>query len=352
MRRAVESLALGDCIGMRVLWTHNFDPSRPNSQVYMNVAAAGVRALGVDLHCEYLGNLRSVGNLVRARARVRSMSADFDVVHAQYGSACSLASATSVAPTVLSLRGNDWSVHNDRHSFRYVHTRLARAMTRASIGAFDRVLTVSRRMGLEVTGRYPKAVVETFPSPIDLERFVPRDRAAGRALLGFPANAEKWILFNAIDLADAVKRFPLAKAAFELAQRRRGDLRLRLATGLNHAEVPLFAATCDLILCTSETEGWPNSVKEALACDVPFVSTDVSDLRDIAQDEPACRICAAEPKALARGILEALEATQRPLRHYVEWMSLDTACRRLVALYEGLLTDRTAAGGTRSNSGD
>lgn len=336
---------------MRVLWTHNFDPAQPNSQVYMNVAAAGVRARDVTLHCEYLGNLRSVPNVLRAREHVRRLSAEFDVVHAQYGSATGFASATAVVPKVLSLRGNDWSLHRDPGSYYYLHTRLARAMTRASIGSYDCILSVSHRMKQEILQLHPRSRIEVFPSPIDLTRFVTRDRVEARAALGFPDNGEKWILFNAINLADPIKRFPLAEAAFNLAQAQRGDLRLRLATGLSHDELPVFVAACDLILCTSETEGWPNSVKEALACDVPFVSTDVSDLPDIAAREPGCRVCAAEPRALARGILEALEAPARPLRRYIEGMSLHSSIDRLVDLYQEFAARPRPAAPSRSTTG-
>src|SRR5688500_13574760 len=116
---------------MRVLWPHNFNPEQPNSQVFMNIAAAGVRACGVDLQCEYLGNLRSPANLVRARKRVQHLARDFDIVHAQYGSACGLAvSAVTGARKVLSIRGNDWSVYDQSLNFHYFHTRLARWMTR------------------------------------------------------------------------------------------------------------------------------------------------------------------------------------------------------------------------------
>ncbi len=171
---------------MRILWTHNFDPDKPNSQVYMNTAAAGVQARGVDLHLEYLGNLRSIPNLLRARRRVRALSRAFDLVHAQYGSACALATmAASCLPKILSIRGNDWSVHRERVGFYYVHTRLARAMTRLAIRRYDCVLSVSDRMATELrrVARMPN--VMTLPSPIDITRFVPRDKHEARAALGF-----------------------------------------------------------------------------------------------------------------------------------------------------------------------
>ncbi|MEO8683026.1 MAG: glycosyltransferase, partial [Vicinamibacterales bacterium] len=201
---------------LRVLWTHNFAQEKPNSLVFINPAAAAIRARGVALELEYLGNLRSVVELVAARRRVRALSREFDIVHAQYGSACALASeAAEGVPKVVSVRGNDWNLHSYSFGFHYGHTRLARAMTRWSIGRYDCVLSVSNRMTAEL--RRFASRVETLPSPIDLTRFVPRDKAEARALLGHPGNSKKWVLFNALRLDDPIKRFPLAKAAFDLA---------------------------------------------------------------------------------------------------------------------------------------
>jgi teichuronic acid biosynthesis glycosyltransferase TuaC len=330
---------------MRVLWPHNFNPEQPNSQVFMNIAATGLRMRGVDLHCEYLGNLRSVPNLARARARLRAMAGDFDVVHAQYGSACGLATAAVVdVPKVLSIRGNDWSVYNGSIGFHYFHTRLARWMTRRSVGAFDLVVTVSRRVATEVREFSPRTSIVAMPSPIDLNRFVPLDKREARALLGFPDNGERWVLFNALNLNDPVKRFPLANRAFEIANEKIGNLRLRVATNLPHADLPLFTAACDVILCTSETEGWPNCVKEALACNIPFVATDVSDLREIADADPRCRVCPPDPAILAENLVEVLaNGDNRGLRGHVESMSMDKLSDQLIGAYESLLQRRTSS---------
>ena len=73
---------------MRVLWTHNFDPEKQNSGVFVHTSARGIRASGVDLQLEYVGNLRSISQILRARKRIRDIAREFDIVHAQYGSAC------------------------------------------------------------------------------------------------------------------------------------------------------------------------------------------------------------------------------------------------------------------------
>ena len=327
---------------MRVLWTHNFDPAKPNSQVFLNIAANGLRDRGADLHSEYLGNLRSVKNLMKARRHVRALARGFDVVHSQYGSACGLATAAvEEVPKVLSVRGNDWNVHSGSFGFHYFHTRLARWMTRRSLPRYDVVLTVSRRVAADVQAFAPGSSIVPMPSPIDLRRFMPRDKKEARAMLGFPDSGERWVLFNALNLEDPIKRFPLARRAFELANARCGNLRLRVATDLRHEELPLFTAACDLILCTSETEGWPNCVKEALACNLPFVATDVSDLRDIARVEPSCRVCPPDPEVLAENICEVLAMPPaQNLRSHVESMSLDILSEQLMNVYGSLMSRR------------
>lgn len=326
---------------MSVLWTHNYDPATENSGVFMHTAAEGLRARGVDLDLLYLGNLRSSRTLLRARKTMRQLVGEYDLVHAQYGSACAFATAGFKGrPKVVSIRGNDWNVHDASIGFHYVHTRLARATTRLAIGSYDCVTAVSNRMAVELSHVFPDLRVEKVPSPVDLDLFAPRDKVEARELLGYTGCTKKWILFNTLRLDDPIKRADLAKAAFDIANGMRGDLELRIATDLPHSEIPLLTAACDMTLCTSETEGWPNSVKEALACNVPFVSTDISDLCDIADQEATCRICAPDAEAIANAICEVLNVPEKPnVRRHVLEMSLDAVSDRLLGIYESLLSD-------------
>lgn len=325
---------------MRVLWTHNFDPDTRNSGVFVHTTARGVRARGVDLQLEYLGNLRSVPQIFRARKRIRKMARRFDVVHAQYGSACALVTAAANGvPKIVTIRGSDWQIHRSSLNFLNFHTRLASKLTKASIGSYDCVLAVSNRISAELSKFAPDAQLKVLPSPIDLSRFVPLDKREAKKRLGSPNGDEKWVLFNSCNLQNPVKRFDLAKRAFEIAQERHGGLRLRLATGLPHEEMPLFVAACDLIICTSENEGWPNSIKEALACNVPFVATDVGDLQDIANIEPSCHVCPADAELLANNICDAVTGPEpQDLRKYVRDMSLDSVSDRLVSIYQSVIS--------------
>jgi teichuronic acid biosynthesis glycosyltransferase TuaC len=306
----------------------------------MHTTAGGLRARGVDLHLEYLGNLRSPIQILRARSRVKELSSQFDLVHAQFGSACALATAAAQdVPKLLTVRGNDWATHDATFGFFYLHTRVAASLTRRAINSFDGIIAVSRRLAVQLSGLVPDALVVVLPSSIDLRVFSPKDRAKAKAQLGHPHSPEKWILFNSVDLKNPIKRFDLAQEAFEIAHATHGNLRLRLATKVPRDQMALFVAACDLILCTSETEGWPNSIKEALACNVPFVATDVSDLRDIAAVDSSCRVCAADAGVIATNICDVL-AMEEPhdLRRHVAWMSVDSIAEQMLATYQTVLS--------------
>ena len=326
---------------MKILWTHNFNKDLDNNAgVFMFNTAIGLKGLGVNLELEYLGDLRSPANILKAQKHVKKISKDFDLVHAQYGSACAIATSTvKDCPKVLSLRGSDWNVHTASFGLLYWHTRVAKLMTRLAVERYDLVITVSNRMVLDLRQKFPKVRFIAFPSPINLDGFVPVDKEQARLLLGFPNNKEKWILFTSENRNNPIKRYSLARQTVDLANAKLGNIRMRVASGLPHSEIPLFVAACDLILCTSVNEGWPNSVKEALACNVPFVSTDVSDLSIIASQEPSCRICPPDAAVLAENICDVI-STQRPenLRRHVIEMDVRTISERLLDLYMDLVS--------------
>lgn len=324
---------------MRVLWTHNWDPAGVNAGTFMKVFAEGMRACGVRLDLRFLGNLRSPLNLLRARAEVARLARGYDLVHGQFGSACALATAAaSGVPTLLSLRGSDWYRYRASVNRETVHSVLAVGMSRSVIERFDAVIVMSERMRRDVARLHPSVPLHVIPDPIDLRQFVPMERSAARAAVGLPDDRKHWVLFTTRSTANPVKRVTLAVRAVELVNRSLGGVELRVATGLRHDEMPAFVAGCDVALCTSVHEGWPNSIKEAVACNVPFVATDVSDLREVAAVEPTCRITGDDPEEIATHLSQVLQLP-RPssLRRHVAGMDLEPTSRRLIAIYEDAL---------------
>jgi len=323
---------------MRVLWPHNFDFSKLNSGIFMRNAAEGLKSLGVDIQMEYLGRLTSPWRIIKAREHLQKISKNFDLIHSQYGSACALTvSKIKGRPKILTLRGSDWNRKFTFNLGQNIHSMISSIFSRYAINSYDLVVNVSRRMESEVKERFPNIKTAVIPSPIDLQRFIPLNKLKARAELGFQNNTEKWILVTTAYTDNPLKRFKLAKKSVEIANKRMRNIRLRLASGIPHSNIPLFVGACDLVLCTSVSEGWPNSIKEALACNIPFISTDVSDLKEIVENEPSCRIVEPDPNEIALAICSVLQSNyEGDLRKYIYEMSIPSISLKMKKLYESV----------------
>ena len=56
--------------------------------------------------------------------------------------------------------------------------------------------------------------------------------------------------------------------------------------GLSRAECVLRMCACDLFALPSHSEGSPQALKEAMACNCPCIATDIADVRELFGDEP------------------------------------------------------------------
>ena len=323
---------------MRVLWTHNFDPAVPNAGIFMEIAAQAMERAGVEIECQYLGNLRTPKGLLQARRLVHDLSEDFDIVHAQFGSACALASLKASRPLVISMRGSDWVPAYSPKLRWKAHGWAATWMSRRSLPACAVVVSVSHRIADQIRAVAPSTPVEVLPDPIDLDHFLPGSRVDARRHLGLPDDRRRYVLFTAVNRDASNKRFALAEASVAHARKQLPNVELLVGTGYHHDEMPLVVAASDVVLCTSTAEGWPNSVKEALACNLPFVSTDVSDLQAIAEVEPSCHVVEPYPTILGDALVETLSGpAPRGLRQHVFPMSTKAFAAELLAVYRRVL---------------
>jgi len=317
---------------MRVLWTHNFDPSITNSGCFMYTAANGLRELGVDIHLEYLGNLRSPIRIAAKRKYIRSIAEKFDIVHAQYGSACALVTtAIKNRPIVLTIRGSDWKTYSSPMRYSFYHSHIAHWMTRVSLSHYNAIISVSERLQNSLLPFAAHALFLVLPSPIDLDKWpIYQSKKNNKDV--------KRVLFTSLSLLNDVKRYNLCKEVIKLANNCMSGVVLVTANNISYDKMPAFISSCDLIICTSESEGWPNSIKEALACNIPFVSTDVSDLAKIAALEPSCRVCKPDARVLAKNLCEVLQMQfYRNLRQYVEPMDIKNSSKKLLSFYKTIL---------------
>lgn len=282
--------------------------------------ADGLLARGVPVH--YLGgtasHLLAVWRLARLFRRRR-----FDVVHL-YGFRMSLvgrAAATTVrnAPRLIhGIRGlhlGDWT---DEGS---VKTRLAIGIERLGSGLIDRYAANSpEAIGFLTARGLPREKFRLIPNGLDTTYWAPHGRPREPALLVVVANLRP------------VKRLPLLLDAVAMLAGEgrnvkvqivgdgslRSDLEARRdALGLH--DVVTFAgalprgAVRDLLqsatvsALTSNWEGMPVSLLEAMACECPVVGTDVPGIRDLIDDDHTGLLAASAPASLAEAVSRVLD---------------------------------------------
>lgn len=187
---------------------------------------------------------------------------------------------------------------------------------------------MSDLMKSQVLEKFPKLKVTTIVDPINLNRFKPSSE------IGKNVNKTKKILFAAVDINTPVKRFWLAEKAFNLFHENYPNSELVLMSKIPHEQVCEFMSNMDVLLLTSSHEGWPNVVKEMLACNKPFVSTNVSDLESISKSTASCFICDDNPERLALALEKALNAPKENLRKHVADFNMELTMCKLRQIYK------------------
>jgi teichuronic acid biosynthesis glycosyltransferase TuaC len=236
-------------------------PARPALGSFVADQVAALRATGeVQLEVAAFGggagDPRAYLRAARSLRRTAGASG-FDIVHAHFGLSAWPALAARGRVHAVTLHGTD-----------VVHPR-SRALTLAALPLQDLVAVVSPSLAERVPraatrGRAPAIL----PTGVDLRRFAPTSRADARQALALRPDG-RYLLLPA-DPARPEKR---ADRAHALAQA--SGAQLLTLGAVASGEVPMWVNAADAVLVTSERESFGLAALEALACEVPVLSTPV-----------------------------------------------------------------------------
>ncbi|MCK4330059.1 glycosyltransferase [candidate division WOR-3 bacterium] len=179
-----------------------------------------------------------------------------------------------------------------------------------------------------------------IPPGVNPELFRPMNKLECRRRLNLPK--DKNILFFPADIKSPGRRtekgFDILQDALSIIKR--NDIFLLTGGNIPHQDVPIYMNAADVVIQTSNFEASPMVIKEAMACNIPIVSTDVGDTKWVLGDTKGCFICKRDPKDVAIKIKMTLDYGKRTNgRKRIErlCLGLEQIAKRIIEVYKGVL---------------
>ena len=307
---------------MKVLVVTNMYPTAewPAFGTFVHDQVEALRRAGAAVDVFFVNGRASALNYLWGQIRLwlHLRREQYDLIHAHYVLSGVLARAQWGCPVVLTHHGPELLGHP-----RW-QTWLARLVT----PLFDQTIYVSEE-GRQALGDDDGWVV---PCGVDLDAFGPIPREEARARVGLPA--DRPLVLWAGEYWRPEKRFDLVEAAMEQVKAAMPDAELVLLTKKPHDVVPTYMSACDALLLTSDAEGSPMVVKEAMACNLPVVSVRVGDVPEVIGTTPGCALAERDPADIAAKVVAVLQRRQRTDgRDRMDHLRHDRIAQRLLEVY-------------------
>lgn len=262
-------------------------------------------------------------------------SGSHDLVHAHYGLTGIIACLQRRRPVVISFCGDDLLGASNGRGGTTLQSRLLVFLGQVAALAAGGVIVKSRQMYARLSGpaRRKAAVI---PNGVDFAMFRPMDRNASRGRLGLDYDT-RYVLFPNTSY-DPRKRIDLAEQAVAILRRDHPEAELLVVYHRPQEEVPLYMNACDVMLLTSDWEGSPNVVKEAMACNLPIVSVDAGDAWEVIGGARNCHRASRDAADLAAKLRNALDAGVRSDgRERIGHLEMSAVARRVTDVYRRVL---------------
>lgn len=253
----------------------NFEPSELNFQKNRAYIYDQFVGLKKHIHTVDVFFLRGTGILsyVKGAFELKKFlkNREYDIVHAHYGYCGFTAGLVSRFPVVVTYHGTD------------INEKVSNLISSFSILFARWNIFVSEELYQKAFWR-PKTNFSIIPCGVDLDIFKPVD-IENKELKKDLGRKKIEILFSSA-FSNKIKNFPLANESFLLLND--FDATLIELSNKTRKEVAEMLNRCDILLLTSFSEGSPQIIKEAMACNCPIVSTDVGDVKKIIGQTKGC----------------------------------------------------------------
>lgn len=292
----------------RVLMVTGIYPTerKPHSGTFIKPIVDALQAEGHEVEIIHPGPASAPWRYIQAAALVflKTLSGRYDIVHGHYGLWCLAARCQWRAAVVSAFLGDDllgtFTPEGTYSKKSLLVVRISRWLCRVSDAATVKSEQMKKASGVDD--------VVVIPDGINFDLFHPMPRAEARAKLGW--DQERYYVLFANNPQIPVKNFKLAQEAMQRLAGRGIEAELIVANGLPQTTVVEYMNASNALILPSLAEGAPNVVKEAMACNIPVVATNVGDVMEVIGQTEGCSVCAHDTETLAAGLEKALAHTE------------------------------------------
>ena len=308
---------------MNVLLVHSGNAVTHSSDyTFVKEQGEALRELGVNVFYLAVKGKHAKGYLSSLPGLRKSIKDNhIDLIHAHYGLCGALAVMQRSVPVVITFHNGETLTFKGK-----LISSLAAWFSKYNIFVaqhiHDKLFKVPKEYSI-------------IPCGIDLKQLPIVDKEDAIRSIGLQNDIPN-ILFGG-SFSNARKNYPLAKEALALLPY---DVNLIELKGYSRKEVNLLLCGCDLFLMPTKSEGSPQVIKEALACNCPIVATGVADIPVLLSGVSQCYTTGFNPSEIAERIDCVLKCGERSNgREKVKSMNLDNplVALRIKAIYEEIL---------------
>lgn len=268
----------------------------------------------------YLKNIRPLRKHIKKN--------NYDLIHAHYGLVGLVCVLTfSGLPIVLSVMGDDAYGSFNAKGKRILTSYFNMFLTQIALVFADQIIVKSKNILKVIPYKLKSQIV---PNGVDFGIFKPVNSTLLKDSILFLANPE-----------DPRKNFNLVKKAVEILDNR--NINLVNPYPIKHDDFPKFLNKSSVFVLTSYNEGSPNVIKEAMACNIPIVSTDVGDVKWVLEGTEGCYLTSFEAKDVANKIEKAIKFSKEngktKGRERLRYLGLDSksTAEKIIKIYKSIL---------------
>jgi len=255
-----------------------------------------------------------------------------NIIHAHFGTITSLVCALLKRNLsfIITFRGSDLNPSPFDGFFR---DKFQKLLSHISKYFANSIVCVSKQLQKRISGNsfYKCQIITTG---VDKTKFQKVNKTDSYRYTGFNPDHKNVIFVGDSNKVSPGKRLYLAEESFTLIKEKIKNARFHIVNNIPHDKMVYYYTSADLLLFTSAFEGSPCVIQEAATCNLPIVTVNVGDVKEILDNYSAFKIVDDDPQKIAAASIELMK--QRFELNTFELIDQRKQIDKIIKVYENL----------------